>query len=104
MGKIIPVFTQGTDAAGNVFMYGDEEARAELENLKPSNIPVGTRIIAAVPLQPQTLYGGTWVEESYHNFNGDYVYTKISMAVVESTETPETTPETEEGEQANDPQ
>lgn len=90
MPETFYTFTQGTDSAGNVFKYGDEYARAELEKLKPDNIPVGTRIVSATPLQPQTLYGGTWVEESYHNFNGDYVYTKLSNAEATTPATPET--------------
>ena len=90
MPETFYTFTQGVDANGNVFNYGDEKERADIAKLKPDNIPVGTRIVSATPLQPQTLYGGTWVEESYHNFNGDYVYTKLSNAEATTPATPET--------------
>lgn len=92
----IPTFTRGTDSQGNVFCYGDEEARAVLETIDPQNIAIGTRITSSVPLQPQTLYGGTWVEEAYHNFNADYVYTKVSNAETEAAP--------EEGDTTDDPQ
>lgn len=51
----IPTFTKGIDSQGNVFFYGDEEARAVLEAIDPQNISIGTRITSSVPLQPQTL-------------------------------------------------
>lgn len=65
----------GEDAAGNKVYYGDEQARADIEEIK--DLPAGSRIVSAVELTSQQLPEGRWKLEGYHNFNGDFVYTRV---------------------------
>ncbi len=65
----------GEDAAGNKVYYKDKQASADIAVLKDK--PAGTRIISSVALTSQQLPDGMWTLEDYHNFNGDYVYTRV---------------------------
>ena len=65
----------GEDAAGNKVYYADKQSRADIAKLK--DLPAGWRIVSSVALTSQQLPEGMWTLEDYHNFNGDYVYTRV---------------------------
>lgn len=62
------------DAEGNRVFVADAQARADIKKMK--DLPIGFRIITNAELAPKDLPEGVWVLEDYHNFNGDYVYTR----------------------------